>query len=406
MALYNTAMTITYVTWDTAANTGKTGDVANHTLRWIKDGTSAAPTNAAAEVDATNAPGIYKLTLTATETQAVYGVLAGKSSTADISVMPVSISFERLPNATATANLEDMLDGTGGVQLKLKELVINQTTPTENAVTITANAAGSAGIVINATDSLGTGIILNTGLGTVDLDGSDIKTLLNTISTNVLTNGTSINTTITNTDSVESSLSTIDTGVGQLQTSLNTIAGAGFVAGTDSLESIRDRGDVGWTTGTPSSLTAADVRTEIDSNSTQLAAIKTKTDLITSSSITVTSPVNTAGDITIVRGDDIDSTLANAIVFNSTDWQDLTSSTVVFSCKHKRTGVAGLTAVATTVTNAGQATQTVTVNLTAAQTAQLSPGDDAYYYDVQATLSGGSVVTLTYGDMTVIEDVS
>jgi hypothetical protein len=53
MASRGQSLTITYVAWDTANNAGKTGDVANHTLRWIKDGTSAAPVNSPSEVDPT-----------------------------------------------------------------------------------------------------------------------------------------------------------------------------------------------------------------------------------------------------------------------------------------------------------------------------------------------------------------
>ena len=52
------------------------------------------------------------------------------------------------------------------------------------------------------------------------------------------------------------------------------IKGATFSGTTDSLEAIRDRGDAEWTTGAGgSSPTAADIRAEIDSNSTQLAVI-------------------------------------------------------------------------------------------------------------------------------------
>lgn len=87
-------LTIPYHAWDTSANAYKTGDVANHTLRWIKDGTSAAPTNAAAEVDAVNAPGIYKLVLTAAEASCDVGKLCGKSSTANISLFGPTIVFE------------------------------------------------------------------------------------------------------------------------------------------------------------------------------------------------------------------------------------------------------------------------------------------------------------------------
>jgi hypothetical protein len=95
MAIHGVALTLTYVAWDTSANSGKTGDVANHTLRWVKDGTSSAPTNSPAEVDATNCPGVYKIALTAAECQAVFGTLCGKSSTADVSIMPVSVAFEQ-----------------------------------------------------------------------------------------------------------------------------------------------------------------------------------------------------------------------------------------------------------------------------------------------------------------------
>lgn len=99
MALYGVSFVITYVAWDTSANAGKTGDSANHTLRWVKDGVSGVPTNSPSEVDATNLPGLYKLTLTAAEAQAVFGALGGKSSTANVSIMPVMVPFEQLPNA-------------------------------------------------------------------------------------------------------------------------------------------------------------------------------------------------------------------------------------------------------------------------------------------------------------------
>lgn len=104
MATYGVETVVQFVAWDTAANAGKTGDVANFTLRWVKDGTSAAPTNSPAEVDATNAPGVYKITLTAAETQAVCGTLGGKSATAGVVIIPVTLTFSRLPNAAPGAN--------------------------------------------------------------------------------------------------------------------------------------------------------------------------------------------------------------------------------------------------------------------------------------------------------------
>ena len=97
-------ITITYTAWDTVNNVGKTGDSANHTLLWVKDGTSAAPTNSPAEVDATNAPGIYKLVLTGTECTCDSGTLCGKSSTSNVSIVSKDYTFEQLPTAVPAAN--------------------------------------------------------------------------------------------------------------------------------------------------------------------------------------------------------------------------------------------------------------------------------------------------------------
>jgi hypothetical protein len=42
MPSYGQTVTIQYVAWDTVNNVCKTGDAANHTLRWVKDGTAGA----------------------------------------------------------------------------------------------------------------------------------------------------------------------------------------------------------------------------------------------------------------------------------------------------------------------------------------------------------------------------
>lgn len=63
----------------------------------------------------------------------------------------------------------------------------------------------------------------------------------------------------------------------EMDAAFTEIKGATW-ATTDTLEAIRDRGDAAWTTATGfSTHSAADVRTEIDANSTQLAAIVTDT---------------------------------------------------------------------------------------------------------------------------------
>ncbi len=88
MPLKNAEYTATYLAWDTSNNVGKTGDSANHTVYVTKDGTAAEATNSPAEVDATNSPGLYKITLTAAEMNADSVTIHGTSDTADISLIP------------------------------------------------------------------------------------------------------------------------------------------------------------------------------------------------------------------------------------------------------------------------------------------------------------------------------
>lgn len=97
---------ITFSAWDTLNQVGKTGDVANFTLRWVKDGMSGATSNAASELDATNSPGEYKITMTSSETDCLFGELNGKSSTANIIIIPTRIGFDLVANDIADALLD------------------------------------------------------------------------------------------------------------------------------------------------------------------------------------------------------------------------------------------------------------------------------------------------------------
>ena len=82
-----------YVAWDTSANAGKTGDVANHTIQVVKGNSApAAATNSPAEVDATKTPGLYKITITDDENADDFVTIAGVSSTGNVSIMPVCMS--------------------------------------------------------------------------------------------------------------------------------------------------------------------------------------------------------------------------------------------------------------------------------------------------------------------------
>ena len=91
MAIRGNTFTGHYIAWDTSANAPKSGDVANHTIYIVKDGTSGAASGTPGEVDATHAPGIYRLVLTALEMGGGCITIAGKSSTANISIIPTHI---------------------------------------------------------------------------------------------------------------------------------------------------------------------------------------------------------------------------------------------------------------------------------------------------------------------------
>lgn len=141
--------------------------------------------------------------------------------------------------------------------------------------------------------------------------------------------------------------------------------------------------------------TAADIRAEIDNNSTDLDAIIAKTNMLGSGIVVTCSPMRTAEQIEIIQGNDYNSTDSMALSWSSTAWTSLLGATVKFIIK----GVAEYTATAT-----GTTTQTVTCNLTAAQTAAINIAE--YEYDLEATLSSGRIISLGTGKINVVEKIS
>lgn len=76
-----------------------------------------------------------------------------------------------------------------------------------------------------------------------------------------------------------------DTGT-TIPAQLDSMSGATFDTATDSLEAIRNRGDAEWTTGGGGSApTVEEIRSEMDSNSTQLAAIVADTNELQSDDV-------------------------------------------------------------------------------------------------------------------------
>ena len=99
-------MYIQYYAYNTSTGAGAyvTGDGGNHTLKLIKDGTEANPTNGESEVDSTNCPGLYQVQLTTSETAFNVVRIAGKSSTANVILVGTAIGFELLPTALTAGN--------------------------------------------------------------------------------------------------------------------------------------------------------------------------------------------------------------------------------------------------------------------------------------------------------------
>src|ERR1041384_3107401 len=81
-----------YIAWDVAFNRGKTGDSGNHVLRIIRDGAELVPANAPSEVDGGNCPGLYKINLTDSEMRGSVVTLAGRSTTANVVIVPVQLT--------------------------------------------------------------------------------------------------------------------------------------------------------------------------------------------------------------------------------------------------------------------------------------------------------------------------
>lgn len=160
MALYGTQFTAIYNAWNTSINSGVIGDAANHSLFWVKDGTASATTNSAAEVDGSNIPGLYKVVITGDEASCILGALGGKSSTPHVSIIPIIIPFEKLPNALPgtygglpTTDSNNHIHGISGTLNQLDDL--NNFDPASDTIINVTNVAnitslGSSGNIAQA----------------------------------------------------------------------------------------------------------------------------------------------------------------------------------------------------------------------------------------------------------------
>jgi len=185
MPSYGQTVTLQFVAWDTSANAPKTGDAANFTLKWVKDGTAATPTNVpATEVDTTNAKGIYKIVMTATECQCQVGTICGVSSTANIVILPLTVTFENLPTAALAASGGLPTVGTGSGQINLTSGGVDLQTIKTQSVTASGGVTFPASIgtsTYTGTDTSGTTTLLSRIPGAITLNAGMVEVDLQTI---------------------------------------------------------------------------------------------------------------------------------------------------------------------------------------------------------------------------------
>ena len=131
---------------------------------------------------------------------------------------------------------------------------------------------------------------------------------------------------------------------------------------------------------------------------------------LTGGKVVVVSPIDTEGNpirMQVVQGDDYLAVDGRAFLVSSSDWPDLTGADVAWTAQHK-TDPTILVTQAVNLLVVGVGEQTVQWELARTKTAGLVPGKFSYFWDVQATLANGSVVSLVspHSRMTVVKDVT
>lgn len=260
--------------WDTTTGQAKTGDASNISAYiTLDDGTPAATNDTApTEVSSTNEPGYYDFTLTQAETNGAKISLSPKSSTTDIAVIACPPVVYTVPQYFSLLGIASDGDISGNVNGSVGSVLggINTTAGTittldgldtaqdsQHSTTQSAITTAQSDLdILTGTD----GVTLATAQANyAPAKAGDEMDLVDAPNATAVT-------------AIQSGLATsanVTTIVGHL----TDIKGAGWTT-TDTLEAIRDRGDSAWITATGfSTHSAADVRSEMDSNSTQLSAI-------------------------------------------------------------------------------------------------------------------------------------
>ena len=102
MPLRNRPLFLQYDAFNLSTNNYQGGDVANHTLIWVKDDTPVVPVNTPIEITYNGEHLCYGIQLTSEETQCYSGTLVGKSSTPNVIIPRIRVLFEQVLGSGAT----------------------------------------------------------------------------------------------------------------------------------------------------------------------------------------------------------------------------------------------------------------------------------------------------------------
>jgi hypothetical protein len=94
MAIRGKSIVVEYMAWDGENNVGKTDDVNNQTIMFIRDGVATEPENMPQEVDSASCPGVYSILITAAEANCNTLTISGSSSSDGITILPVVLIME------------------------------------------------------------------------------------------------------------------------------------------------------------------------------------------------------------------------------------------------------------------------------------------------------------------------
>lgn len=90
----STAFVAEFIAWDLDANTYKTGDAANITAKWAKDGADAVNLTTPTVTENTAIAGLYRVSVSSVEANCTTGTISGTSITADVIIIPKTYDFE------------------------------------------------------------------------------------------------------------------------------------------------------------------------------------------------------------------------------------------------------------------------------------------------------------------------